>query len=216
MPGTPSAPPDAPTPFRPGRPVVIGLLGGVAAGKSAVAAAFAAHGLRHVDADAIARAVTREPGVVRAVATAFGSDVVAADGQLDRPRLAQKVFADESARSRLETIVHPPVHAAIEGELAAARREGVSVLLDVPLLLERGWAPSCDLLVFVHASDAVRRARAATRGWADGELARREAAQTPLDEKRRRAHRVLDNDGSLDAVRAQVAALLADLAGSRA
>lgn len=216
MSGTPSTPPPAAPTFRPHPPVVIGLLGGVAAGKSAVAAAFAAHGLRHVDADAIARAVTRLPEVVREVAAHLGSDLVGPDGQLDRARVAAKVFADAGARSRLETIVHPPVHAAIDRELTEARSHGESVLLDVPLLLERGWDARCDLLVYVHASPAVRRARARARGWAEGELERREAAQTPIDEKERRAGARIDNDGSLASMRAQVATLLGALAGTRA
>lgn len=216
MSGTPSTPPPAPRPFRPRTPVVIGLLGGVAAGKSAVAAAFAAHGLRHVDADAIARSVTRLPEVVAEVAAQLGSDLVGADGQLDRARTAARVFADPQARSRLETIVHPPVHAAIDRELTQALCHGESVLLDVPLLLERGWDARCDLLVYVHASPDVRRARAASRGWTAGELERREAAQTPIDEKARRASARIDNDGTLESTRLQVADLLAELGRTRA
>ncbi|MEQ1632365.1 MAG: dephospho-CoA kinase, partial [Planctomycetota bacterium] len=94
-------------------------------------------------------------------------------------------------------------------ELARARADGVSVLLDAPLLLERGLIAECDHVVFVATSDAVRAARAAQRGWEPSELARREAAQAPLAEKRARAGFAIDNDGSLDAMRQQVQDLLA-------
>ena len=209
MPGTPSNDPRMRPPYRPDPPVVIGILGGVAAGKSAVAAAFAAHGLRHVDADRIAREVTSRPDVVRAVAADLGAEVLGLDGGLDRQKLAAKIFSDPAARARLEAHIHPPVRSAILSELALARADGASVLLDVPLLLERGLIAECDHVVFVATSYAVRAARAAQRGWEPSELARREAAQAPLAEKRARADFEIDNDGSLDAMHLQVQDLLA-------
>lgn len=201
-------------PFRPDPPLVIGLCGGVAAGKSAVAAAFAAAGLRHVDADRLAREVTARPAVVAAIAAALGAAAARPDGSLDRAAVARIVFADPAARERLEAITHPPVRAAILDEVAAALGGGDSVLLDVPLLIENGLVELCDEVVFVAASDAVRRERARTRGWADGELARREAAQLPLAEKRARADHAIDNDGPLDATRRQVHDLLQALSRS--
>ncbi len=211
MSGTPQNQPLEPLPFRPRPPVVIGILGGIAAGKSAVATAFAAHGVRHIDADGIARQVSARPEVVQAVARDLGPDVVGADGRLDRQRLAVMIFSDPAARARLEALTHPPVRAAILLDLAKARSEATSVLLDVPLLLERGLIGECDYVVFVAASEATRSARAAERGWEPAELARREAAQAPLSEKRARANFLLDNDGSLDDLRRQVAGLLTRL-----
>ncbi len=197
-------------PFQPRNPVVIGILGGVAAGKSTVAALFAARGLRHVDADALARAVARDPAVRAAVAAAFGPGAVTSDG-FDRAALAATVFADPTARQRLESILHPPIRARIVAALQAARAAGASVLLDAPLLLETGLAELCDEVVFVDADTAVRRARAAARGWPVGELERREAAQADLTAKRARATRYIDNSRDLDATSRQVDALLAAL-----
>jgi len=212
MPADPHGPSGRPRPFRPARPVVIGITGGVAAGKSAVASMFAARGLRHVDADAHARAVSAEPAVLAALAAEFGPAVVP-DGALDRAAMARIAFADSAARARLEAILHPRIRAAVLKELAAAKAEGSSVLLDAPLLLENGLDAVCDCIVFVAASLATRATRAAARGWDAAELARREAAQKPLAEKAARADHVLDNDGPLAATERQVRDLLDQLAG---
>lgn len=208
MPGTSDEAAPAPPRFRPRRPVVVGLVGGIAAGKSAVAAAFAAHGLVHVDADRLAREVTEDPAVLAAIARELGPDLLTADGKLDRPKTAALVFADQEARRKLEALTHPAVRAAALAAIAAAKAAGNSALLDVPLLIERGLVDECDHVAFVHASDATRRARAAARGWAEGELERRERAQASLEDKRARAGFVLDNDGPLDAMRRQVADVL--------
>lgn len=207
MPGEPHATPPPPAPFRPATPVVIGIVGGIAAGKSAVANSFAAHGLRHVDADAEARSAAARPDVLAELRAAFGAGVVGPGG-LDRAAMAALVFADPGARTRLEAILHPRIRAAIVAALADARAAGQSVLLDAPLLLEGGLVAHCDRVVFVHASDATRRQRAASRGWAADELVRREASQLPLADKRARADFVVDNDGDLATMHAQVAAIL--------
>jgi dephospho-CoA kinase len=207
MPAQPSAAAGPPAPFRPAPPVVIGIVGGVASGKSAVAAAFAAHGLTLVDADAIAREVAAEPAVLAGIAAALGPELVTPGG-LDRAAVAARVFREPAARARLEAILHPPIRARIDAALAAARAHGDSVLLDVPLLLENGLVDRCDHVVFVATSPATRRARAAARGWPAGELERREAAQTPLDVKRARAGFVVDNDGDLPTMARGVAAVL--------
>lgn len=206
-PGGPSA---AAAPFRPRSPVVIGIVGGIAAGKSAVAERFAAHGLRHVDADRHARAVSQRKDVLAEVAATFGPAAVQG-GALDRAAMAALVFRDPSARSRLEAILHPRIRQDILAELADAKANGQSALLDVPLLFENGLFEHCDHVVFVDAPDAVRQARAAGRGWADAELARREAAQLPLAEKRARADFVVDNGGDRATMATEVARLLAQL-----
>lgn len=213
MPRPPPLPAAPHRPFRPVPPLVIGLVGGVAAGKSTVAAAFAAHGLRVIDADRIARRVTAGPSVLTELLREFGEGIQCADGSLDRAALAATVFADPARRQRLEAITHPPIRRAILAELAAARAEGASVLLDAPLLLEGGLIAQCQVVVFVAADEATRRQRAAARGWPPGELERREAAQAPLADKLAAADFVIANDGTLDAVRARVDDLLRRLAG---
>lgn len=192
------------------RPVVIGLLGGIAAGKSAVAALFAEHGLSVLDADREARAVVERPEVAARIRTRFGDGVFDASGRLDRAALARLVFAGTgSALADLEAITHPAIRAALAAAVDAARRAGTSVVLDAPLLLESGLADLCDVCVFVEAGEAVRRARAAARGWDDAELARREARQAPLEVKKARSVYTIRNDRSFDDVRQQVAAILA-------
>jgi dephospho-CoA kinase len=183
-------------PFRPETPLVIGLVGGIASGKSKVASLFASHGIRSIDADFHSRAASEDPEVLTNVAEQLGERFVR-DGQLDRAALADHVFADPAAKARLEAILHPRVRARILSELESAREQGLSVLLDVPLLFEAGLFALCDTIVFVDTADSVRQARARTRGWAEHELQRREQNQLPLAEKRARSQHVIDNNGDL-------------------
>lgn len=202
---------DAGQPFQPAAPLVIGLLGGIAAGKSTVARAFVAHGLVHVDADQIAREVTALPAVRGELAAAFGRGILRPDGSLDREAMAARAFADPAVRRQLEAITHPAIRREILTRIAAARASGRSVLLDAPLLLEGGLIDHCHATVFVDASEATRLLRARTRGWDPAELQRREAAQAGLAQKRARATFLVDNDGTLEGMKAQVAAILARL-----
>lgn len=206
-----SDPAAAEPPFRVVPPLVIGLLGGIAAGKSTVAAAFARRGLHHVDADRHARAVVEDAAVLAQLHAGFGDGILRPDGGLDRAALAARVFQDPAAKRQLEAITHPPIRRAILADAERALAAGESVLLDVPLLLENGLIERCQATVFVDASEAVRRARAASRGWPEGELERRQATQAPLAEKRARADFVIDNDGPLAATERAVEAVLAQL-----
>ncbi len=186
---------------------VIGLLGGVGAGKSSVARAAAAdRRALVVDADRIGHELLDAPEVRALVVDRFGSDVLAEDGSIRRPALAQLVFGsdDPGAKADLERILHPRIGREVERRIGEAVRSSEPpefVLLDAALMLEAGWAERCDLLVFVDTPRA-RRVRHVVegRGWTEAELDRREAAQMPVDEKRRRADLVLDNDGPLEAV----------------
>ena len=196
---------------------MVGVLGGIASGKSQVAAELAgADGVR-IDADRIAGEVLESPEVVARLEQRFGPETIGADGRPDRERLAERVFSDPEARAVLEGWIHPRVRATIRERLAAARAAQAPIaVLDVPLLLEHaetsGLADLCDLLVFVDAPPEAREARARSqRGWPAGEVARREAAQLPLEHKRRAAHRVLPNDGSLHELVTRARALRAEL-----
>jgi len=186
------------------RPPVLGVLGAVASGKSAVTSRLVELGAVALDAD-------REVGGLlgRAeIAARIGDEVdpgAVAEGRVDRRALADAVFSDSAKRAALEAILHPPVVEAAR-RLADAPPAGArAVVIDAPLLLEAGLDAMCDELWFVDTprADRVRRAEE-SRGWNEAELDRREQAQVSVDEKRRRADRVIDNDGTLDALRARV------------
>ena len=192
---------------------VVGILGGIASGKSTASEALADDPRWIVSADRIAQEVLDSPAVVAQVAETFGAEVLGPDGRPDRAALAARVFDDPEARARLESWIHPRVRATIRARLEeAAAAQAALVVLDVPLLLEHaeqhGLLAACDALVFVDTPDATRDARAReTRGWPAGEVARRERAQLPLSEKRRRADHVLPNDGTRNQLTQAAAAL---------
>ncbi|MBI2923251.1 MAG: dephospho-CoA kinase [Planctomycetes bacterium] len=195
----------------PSRPCLVGLVGGIASGKSTVARAFARHGARTIDADAIAKEILDLPEVRRALAAAFG-DVETA-GRVDHRKLAEKAFGSEPAAARLNALVHPSVTAEIDRRVAAWTAEGFRgpVVVDAALLLEAGMKGKMDALVYVEAPEGVRRERAKARGWAEDELKRRERLQWPLEEKRRACGHVVANGGTVEEMEGQVAALVARL-----
>ena len=206
---------DAPSP-----PLVLGLAGGVASGKSAVArflaSSFDRPG-RVLAADAIAQEALDSPEVVARVRERFGPDCLDADGRPDRAAIGAVVFDDPDARKALEGWIHPLVRARILAELEdAGRREVPVVVLDVPLLFENdaqhGLVARCDAILFVESPPEAREARAtANRGWSPGEVSRREAAQLPLEEKRSRCDHLVRNGGSLDDLEREVARVLDEL-----
>jgi dephospho-CoA kinase len=187
--------------------VRVGLTGGLGAGKSTVASLLAAHGAVIIDADAIAREVVGAgaPGF-EAVVARFGQDVVGADGELDRTRLAEIVFADDRARDDLNGIVHPLV-AQRSAELMAKVADGAVVVYDVPLLAENGLARGFDVVVVVEADLATRLARIEQRGLSEAQAKARIAAQASDEQRRTIADELLRNDGSKDDLADQVSAL---------
>ncbi|MEQ8316737.1 MAG: dephospho-CoA kinase [Phycisphaerales bacterium] len=188
--------------------LVLGLAGGIGSGKSAVAAVLGELGFVVSDSDAGARAVLERPEVVAELVRAFGQSVLDASGKPDRKAIADAVFGDEARRRTLEQIVHPRLHEQRAQLIEAARTRGAAgVVIDAPLLFEAGVDAECDAVIFVDTLRAVRLARVIEgRGWTEAELARREAAQMPLEEKRRRSQQVVANDGDMDALRARVRA----------
>jgi len=198
-------------------PYVIGVLGGIASGKSWVAAHLAGKQGVLIDADAIAREVLESPEVRAELRAAFGAGVLRPDGLPDREALARVVFDSPAERARLEGFTHPRIRARIRALLDGARARRVPrVVLDVPLLLENeaahGLTGECHELLFVDSEPLARARRAAaSRGWDPGEVARREAQQLPLEEKRARAHFVIRNHGSLEELQSEFDRYLAQL-----
>jgi dephospho-CoA kinase len=178
---------------------VIGLIGGIGAGKSEAAAAFARRGARVVSGDELAHAALRRPEVRDAVARRWGPEMIDDKGEIVRKKLGAVVFADEAERQALEAIVHPWIKERIRADVDAARADPAVrlIVLDAAIMLEAGWDGVCERLVFVDAPPEVRRRRvAAQRGWTDADLAAREAAQLPLTAKAAHADHTLDNSAS--------------------
>jgi dephospho-CoA kinase len=188
----------------------VGLTGGVASGKSAVAARFAALGISVADADVAARAVV-EPGqpALAEVVSAFGRDVLGAEGRLDRALLRARVFNDEAARRTLEALLHPRIRAALRQTAEAA--PGPYVIVAIPLLAEGGGRaayPWLDRILVVDAPVELQRSRLMARDAIDAALAQRMlSAQAGRAQRLAIADDVLVNDGRLEALDAQVAAL---------
>jgi dephospho-CoA kinase len=185
--------------------VLVGLTGGIGAGKSVVAARLAELGAVVIDSDRLAREVVA-PGTdgLAEVVAAFGPGVLGADGGLDRPALGRLVFGDEAARRRLEAIIHPRVRART-AELVAAQPPGAVVVNDVPLLVEAGLAPTYDVVVVVLADEAARvRRLVGSRGMSEPEARARIAAQATDEQRRAVADMVLTNDGTLAELRTAV------------
>jgi len=201
-------PPTAPGDSGTGAPLVVGVTGGIASGKSAIARLLEEAGFVRLDADAVARETTDLPEVRAALRQRFGELVPPLPHPLDRAALAEVAFGDPAARADLDALTHPAIRARLLSGLARAREAGRSAVLDVPLLLEGGLVDACDAVIFVDTPDDARRARAAARGWAPAELARREAAQLPLPVKRSRATAILDNSSTLQHAAQQVERLL--------
>jgi dephospho-CoA kinase len=177
--------------------LLVGLTGGIGSGKSTVARMLQDRGAVVLDADGFARAavVPGSPGL-RSVVARFGRDILTAEGELDRPKLASIVFADPQALADLEAIVHPEVRRmiadGIQGNLDADR---VVVLVN-PLLIEMGTHRDCDVVVVVSVSPDTQIARSVARGMVEEDVRARIAAQLPLEERARTADVLIDNEGS--------------------
>ena len=192
----------------PGRPLVIGLTGGIGSGKSAVADRFAALGVAVTDTDRIAHQLTA-PGAAgsTAIRAAFGDGVFAADGALDRAALRRVVFADAGERARLESLLHPLIGAAAGAEIAGwASPYG---LLVVPLLLERGGLRTLvDRVLVVDCTEEQQRQRVMTRnGMSAAEVQAIMAAQASRGARLAIADDVIDNSGPPEKLAGPVADL---------
>jgi dephospho-CoA kinase len=180
------------------RPVIVGLLGGIASGKSTVAARLAGFGAVVIDADRIAHEVLEAPELRRSIVRMFGEDAFDGEGRPDRRRIGEAAFADPELLANLEALVHPAVRERMGREIEAAG-DVPAVVVDAPLLMEGGLTGIVDLLVFVEAPTQVRIDRTrAHRGWEPDELSRRESRQAPVGEKLSRARLTIRNDGTLE------------------
>jgi dephospho-CoA kinase len=186
----------------------IGLTGGIACGKSTVAAMLTQRGARLVDADRIAREVVL-PGTpaLAAVAARFGQAVLAPDGTLDRKRLGAIVFDDEAARRDLEALLHPPIRALMRERKERYEQEAPDklVVVDIPLLYESRLEHMVDRVMVVYCPRDVQLQRLKERdGLTPQQAEARLAAQLPIETKRQRADIVIDNSGTMVQTERQV------------
>ncbi|MFN2568497.1 MAG: dephospho-CoA kinase [Candidatus Dormibacteria bacterium] len=185
----------------------IGLTGGIATGKSSVAALLAVHGAAIVDADELSRQVVgRGRPALTEIAGRFGGDVIGPDGSLDRQALGRTVFADKESRRDLERIIHPRILELIAAGVSAARSAGgPAIVVDIPLLYELHLEGGLDGVMVVYAPPATQLSRLVARDGLPPDAARlRIGTQLPIDQKRSRATWVIDNSGSPDDTRVQV------------
>ena len=198
--------------------LLVGLTGGIATGKSTVSDMLRALGSVIIDADLLAREVVA-PGqpALAAIVREFGTDVLNADGSLDRKRLAGVAFTDPERRRRLEAITHPAIRDAFAARLADLETQGFAglVFCDAAVLIESGGDKAMDRLVVVITDAPIQHARAVARDGDRADVERRIANQMPLSEKVKLADYVIDNSGDRAATEARTRevhrALLADL-----
>ena len=194
--------------------LLVGLTGGIGAGKSTVARMLADRGAVVIDADELARrAIAPGTDGFARVVESFGGDVIGPDGDVDRGRIAGIVFADDDRRRALEAIVHPEVVRLFAEEIQAYRDSDAIVVYSVPLLAETGIADGFDLVVVVVA-DVDRRIERLMRdrGMGPEEVRARVAAQFDDEERAKVADVLLDNDGEPERLIPQVNKLWSDLA----
>ena len=193
--------------------LLVGLTGGIGAGKSTVAELLTERGAIVIDGDLIARRVV-EPGqpALAAIVEHFGAGVLAPDGTLDRPKLAAKAFANAEERAALEAITHPAIGAEFLREMSEAPPDGI-VVNDVPLLVESKQADDrgYEVVIVVEAPRELRLDRLVERGLERADAEARMAAQATDAERRAVATHLLDNRGTREDLEAQVETLWADL-----
>jgi dephospho-CoA kinase len=186
--------------------LILGLVGGIASGKSLVAECLRDLGAAVLDADKAGHAVLREPGIINALVDRWGKGIFEAAGQISRRAVAKIVFApgNEAERRFLEQVTHPRIEALLKEELEYIRtspKPPPVVVIDAALLFEAAWDKLCDKILFVDAPRDVRLERAVARGWSTEQFAAREAAQMPVQEKRERSHIVIRNVRTLENLR---------------
>jgi len=190
--------------------IVIGLAGGIACGKSLVAACFEDLGCVIIDADKVGHEVLCLPSIVGQIAQKWGDRVVV-DGKVNRHELAKIVFPSDTdspteALKYLEQLTHPEIGKLVQQRLEQFRASGdfPAVVLDAPVMFKANWDRFCDQIVFIDADLETRKRRAKERGWSETELERRESYQMPLEQKRKRSTDLVTNSGSVDELKQQI------------
>ena len=193
---------------------VIGIVGGIASGKSTVAAEFAKLGCAVISADVLAHEVLQQEPVRGELVRQFGRAILDSSGRIDHARLAEQVFADAEKLCALNKVIHPRVLERTEALIAEYNQctHTRAIVLDMPLLVEVGWANRCDRLIFVKCDQAQRIRRAGQAGRLDErEVKIREKFQISLDKKARLADNTIDNNSDFSTLVRQIQAIFSDI-----
>ncbi|MEC2130155.1 MULTISPECIES: dephospho-CoA kinase [Brevibacillus] len=192
--------------------MILGLTGGIATGKSTVTGMLRERGIPVIDADQIAREVV-EPGkpAYEAIVRHFGREILLEDGQIDRKKLGEVVFSDETERQKLNAIVHPEVRRVMREEAEAAEAGGAEIVfMDIPLLFESKLQHMVEKIAVVYAPADMQLARMIERDELEEEQAhKRLRAQFPIDQKKSEADFLIDNSASREETVKQVEQMLA-------
>ena len=195
------------------KPRVIGIMGGVASGKSMVAEMLGSLGAEVIHADAMAHELLEKPEIKEKVLERWGKGLLGGgEGKIDRGKLASIVFSNGEALKELTNLPPPPILEAIrrlvlersEGKVDRKEKGPIPLVIDAALLLETGLDGACDLLVFVEARPEVKEERSRLKGWSSGEVQSREGFQAPESQKKKKAHVVINNDSSKEETFRQV------------
>ena len=206
--------------------VVVGVVGGIASGKSQVTRMLGDLNGTIISADEIAHRVLLEPDVIDSLVTLFGESILTeringnlTDRSIDRKKLASLVFGNSedcrTRRKKLEEVVHPRIRQIAKSDLETLKQDPNirMIILDAPLLIEGGWLAYCDRVIYIDSPDNVRKQRATERGWTEQEWQSRESAQMSLSEKKKHATDVLLNNGTIEELTQRVLELNGKLRG---
>ncbi len=196
---------------------IIGIMGGIGSGKSTVAAEFAKLGCKIIDADLIAHELLNKNAVKEKIVAIFGRNVVSPSGNIDRKRLGEIVFADNDKLTILNEIIHPLVIERAEELIEQYKQQNQikAVVLDMPLLVEIGWAGRCNKLIFIDCTEKIRAERAKKKDFDENQLKFRENFQISLDNKAALADNTIENNSDFSAMVRQVADIFSDIMNNR-
>jgi dephospho-CoA kinase len=209
---------DCRTVSNPRKKPIIGILGGIASGKSTVAAEFGRLGCAVISADALAHDLLREEPVREQLLRRFGRQILQPTGQIDRARLAELVFGDAEKLCALNKVIHPRVLQRTEELIEQYNQceHAQAIVLDMPLLAEVGWANRCDRLIFVRCDGVQRFRRAKQAGRMDErEIKIREKFQISVDKKASLADNTIDNNSDFSTLVRQIQAIFSEIVRSR-
>jgi len=188
-------------------------MGGIASGKSTVAAEFVKLGCKVIDADKITHELLNRDAIKEKIVAFLGRDIVDTTGNIDRKRLGEIVFADYDKLAMLNRIIHPLVIEHVEELIEQYKQQNQikAIVLDMPLLVEIGWAERCDRLIFVSCEQKIRTERAKKQGFDKNQLKIRENFQISLDNKLALADNMVENNSDFSAMVRQIADIFSDI-----